>query len=350
MSYSPYNSATDDGHNEVNNNPDLFRMAREGLEAEIALEPPAEPDHEQTEELQERIKIGRAAAWTIALANHGLAEKTARKYMENTRPNGALDLEDLVLAGIEGIYEAARRYKTDGGAAFGTYAMYQVRQKIGKELDNLSTTVRLPVGRAQDIRRYDKIMREFYYEHGSYPSTSTVAAIMDSGEHSVIEIRKNRLITREMGSIDTGYSPEIDDPSDSGYGIGMESLTDLNEPKGPDNLAVNRVRVEDVRQLLKESPLNEQEKMVLALRYGEGLTLQEIGERFGLSRNRISQIESRALTRLRGPKYLTKFRSKEVIKDGKEHITGHERDEVTGLNRPTYGYTDLTVEHLDLFD
>ncbi len=241
---------------------------------------------EEEKALARRIERGDAGARQRMIeSNLRLVVKIAKRYS-----NRGLQLLDLIEEGNLGLIRAVERFRADKGCRFSTYATWWIRQSIERALVNQANAVRLPVHIAEDISRLFRISSEIGMAEGAEPDTERLAREMDA---STEYVRRLFGFARKTFSLDQPMGEDED-----------YSLQDtLEDPRAPD--PVSTVLEEDRVQLLQEwlGRLNPREQEILRLRYGlyegEPLTLEEIGTRYGVTRERIRQIEMGALRKLR---------------------------------------------------
>lgn len=238
---------------------------------------------------------GAAARRRLIQANGRLVVSIAGQYTGR-----GLSLSELAQEGTLGLIRAVDKFDPAKGARLSTYATYWIRQNISRALTTQSRPIRLPVGKVEHLRKIRAVMNQLYQELGRMPEVEEVAARTGDSPDDVYHLLKH----------------------------GQETVS-LDEPVGEDGLTledfienVDSASVEDqvASLLLKDqidrvlATLSPRESRIVELRYGlhNGipLTLQDIGDRFGLTRERIRQIEQDALLKLRQPgaaKWLTDF-------------------------------------------
>lgn len=241
---------------------------------------------EEEQELAERIGKGdKEARKRMIEANLRLVINIAKQYT-----NRGLPLEDLIEEGNIGLMKAVERFKASKGCKFSTYATYWVRQAMERAIANQSNVVRLPVHVTNDIIRMLKIQRELTKDLKREPSVREIAEKMHvSGRY----VRKLILMTYKNVSLETPL------PDDSEHSL-MDLIEDDTIPSPS-----QRVEEMEIKEKLEEwlNLLSDIERRVIILRYGLNnqtpQTLESIGKVLGLTRERIRQIEMRALEELR---------------------------------------------------
>lgn len=254
-----------------------------------------------------KIKKGDKRAREVMItANLRLVANIARGYHRRV---SHLKLGDLIDAGNEGLIRAVDRFKPELGYRFSTYATYWIRQGIDREIANYEHEVRNPVHVIDELAQYNKTVFLLVREFDRTPTISEIAAKMGKKEKWV-EIRQK--IFKNYVSLDAPI----------GGGDGSEKITALgNFIEGSDgtelyHFALRLKLKQKIADMFNgnDSPLDDREKEVLLLRYGigsndkEGLTLEEIGARFDLTRERVRQIETKAIGKLRKPQYIKLLR------------------------------------------
>lgn len=243
-------------------------------------------------------KGDEAARARMIESNLRLVVKIAKRYM-----NRGLPFLDLIEEGNMGLIKAVEKFKVSKGCRFSTYATWWVRQSIERALVNQSRTIRLPVHVADDINKLVKVSRELLQRLKRDPSIEEVAEAMGV---EVAYVRRMMILLKKTYSIEH----PMGDSSDY-------SLIDTIEDK---NLADPGTMIEDLDRFAHilewMDELSENEREILALRFGlddrEPQTLDTIGQQFGVTRERIRQIEAKSLAKLR------KTLEERVLKDEPE--------------------------------
>lgn len=228
---------------------------------------------------------GSDAKEALANANLRLVVSMARKYIGR-----GLHFLDLIQEGNLGLMKAVERFDYDKGFKFSTYAIWWIRQAISRSLADSARVIRIPVHMVDTINKFNNVFRNLVQELGRMPTDEELAEVM---ELSVDKINEIRDYARDTVSMDTTVGDE--DDTTLGDFIADKSIV------SPENEATQndlKIQIEKVLATLKPK---EQEVIVMryGLRGGEPKTLEEIGETFGVTRERIRQIESKALTKLR---------------------------------------------------
>lgn len=255
--------------------------ARERLEKDDSL------TLDERDALEQIIIYGDMARERLVQANSRLVISIAKKYYSR-----GLDFIDLVQEGNIGLLTAVDKYDPTMGNRLSTYATWWIRQSITRALSNKSRTIRLPAHLNSKITSLYKATRALEQEHGRQP---TVEELVEYTELSPEGVRWLRRITRPLVELE---QPRGDEP-DSEVG---DFIEDQETPRPADVVAQNLLH-EHIAEIL--SKLSQREATILRLRFGLGggepLTLKEVGEMFGLSRERIRQVEKSALRKLRQP-------------------------------------------------
>lgn len=241
---------------------------------------------EDERELAGLIAEGDEAARARMIeSNLRLVVKIAKRYM-----NRGLPFLDLIEEGNMGLIKAVEKFKVSKGCRFSTYATWWVRQSIERALVNQSRTIRLPVHVADDINRLVKVSRELVQRLKRDPSLEEVAEAMGS---DVAYVRRMMILLKKTYSIEHPMGDNND-----------YSLIDTIEDKNlvdPGSMIEDLDRFAHVLEWMDE--LTDNEKEILALRFGlddrEPQTLDMIGQQFGVTRERIRQIEAKSLAKLR---------------------------------------------------
>lgn len=237
-------------------------------------------------ELAEKIAKGDMAARDRMIeSNLRLVVKISKRYM-----NRGLPFLDLIEEGNLGLIKAVERFKVSKGCRFSTYATWWVRQSIERALVNQSRTIRLPVHVADDINKLVKISRELLQRFKREPTVEEIAEAM--GVEPSYVSRMSILLKKT-------YSIEHPMGDNSDYSL-IDTIEDKNI-SDPGSLIEDLDRFAHVSQWLDS--LSENEREILVLRFGlddrEPQTLDTIGQKFGVTRERIRQIEAKSLAKLR---------------------------------------------------
>ncbi|MFH1831632.1 MAG: RNA polymerase sigma factor RpoD [bacterium] len=246
-------------------------------------------------------KQDKAAKDDLARANLRLVVNIAKKYI-----NRGLHFLDLIQEGNIGLLKAVEKFEFERGFKFSTYATWWIRQAITRAIADQSRTIRVPVHMVETLSKINKITRAYVQEQGRDPSYAELAKELNLDEKKIKNIVK---ISKEPVSLET----PVGDSDDTYL---KDFIEDENEYT-PVDAMVNDDLKEKVREILKT--LTPREEKVLKMRFGIDVasehTLEEVGKDFSVTRERIRQIEVKALRKLRHPsrsKKLQSFFDKEV--------------------------------------
>ena len=247
--------------------------------------------HEEENELALKAKAGdKRAREKLINSNLRFVVTVAKKYQGQGLP-----LEDLINEGNLGLLTALEKFEPEKGYHFISYAVWWIRQSILKAVCEKSRAVRLPLNRANELFQIQKIQKTLIHESGS--SDVSVDDIAAASGHERDLIRDQLAVPREMVSFDAPVASK-GEISDSKVGDFIE-----DDKMGPEEEVMQASLKEDVETLL--STLTEKERDIIILRFGlhdtKPMSLKEIGDLYGLTKERIRQIEKRAIEKMKMP-------------------------------------------------
>ena len=275
--------------------PDIQDLQQKLIDLQVRVVLPL-PD---LKEINKRMAMGemkaRKAKREMTEANLRLVISIAKKYT-----NRGLQFLDLIQEGNVGLMKAVDKFEFRRGFKFSTYATWWIRQAITRSIADQARTIRIPVHMIETINKMNRISRQILQETGVEPDPATLAEKMDMPEDKIRKILK---IAKEPISMET----PIGDDDDSHLGDFIEDTTTL----APSDAALHDSMREVVKEVLDS--LTPREAKVLRMRFGVEMstdhTLEEVGKQFDVTRERIRQIEAKALRKLRHPSRADKLKS-----------------------------------------
>jgi RNA polymerase primary sigma factor len=266
---------------------------------EIGKYPLLNAEEERT--LAKRIVDGDAEARNLlARANLRLVVSIAKKYVGRS-PD--LTLLDLIQEGNLGLFKAVDKFDYTKGYKFSTYATWWIRQAITRALADQSRTIRIPVHMVETIAKYKQVSRRLAQDLGRDPLAEEIALEMGVDVDKIYQIEK---IDQDTVSLESPVGSDDDD----GKSVLGDFIKD-DKILSPDQEVSRRILGDQLKEILDE--LSPKEREILKLRHGleDGIyhTLEEVGKKFGVTRERIRQIEAKALERIRTHEKAKRLRS-----------------------------------------
>jgi RNA polymerase primary sigma factor len=271
----------------------LAQRLEAGVGAIAKLDGPANGSAKDREKLEHLVHDGRLAKAHLTEANLRLVVSIAKRYL-----NRGLPFLDLIQEGNLGLIRAVEKFDWRRGFKFSTYATWWIRQAITRALADQSRTIRIPVHMVETMTRVTKVQRELAQRLGREPKFSELAAELDLPPDRVAEILR-------MGLDPVSLEAPVGEEDDSR----LSDFIQDEEFDQPMQAAVKSLMTAYITELLDE--LGDREREVIEMRYGlkdgQPKTLEEVGRAFHVTRERIRQIETRTLARLRHPTKIRKL-------------------------------------------
>ncbi len=277
--------------------PALERWITTGHDADLLKKMGFDPEVPLNTKLAHRkgelVRIGRDAREQLTSANLRLVVSIAKKYIGR-----GMSFLDLIQEGNIGLIRAVEKFDFEKGFKFSTYATWWIRQAITRAIADQARTIRIPVHMVETINRLIRVSRQLLQELGREPTVEEIAEAMSKGQEVQVtpeKVREIIKVSQEPVSLETPIGEEED-----------SHLGDFIEDRGalaPAEAASHQLLKEQVEAVLDS--LTGRERRVLQLRFGledgRARTLEEVGKEFNVTRERIRQIEAKALRKLRHP-------------------------------------------------
>lgn len=272
---------------------ELAKVMEKGIKAEATL-----ADSQLTSDeflrLQRAICQGKEARRKLIEANFRLVVSIAKKYVGH-----GVSFMDLIQEGNIGLIKAVEKFEYQRGFKFSTYATWWIRQAVSRALSDQGRTIRVPVHMGERITQLSRVSRELVQKNGHAPTDEEIAEAMGITPKLLERIR-------QASQHPLSLELEVGEDQDSTLGDFIEDESNC----APDDTAIDQLLQERMEDVL--ASLTAREHRVLQLRFGlqdgRSYTLEEVGQKFGVTRERIRQIEAKALSKLRHPRRSRRLR------------------------------------------
>jgi RNA polymerase primary sigma factor len=240
---------------------------------------------EEEVELAQRIRKGdQEAIEKLTQANLRFVVSVAKQYQ-----NQGLTLPDLINEGNLGLIKAAEKFDETRGFKFISYAVWWIRQSIMQAINEQSRIVRLPLNQVSSLSKYNKAVAEFEQKHQRRPTADELSKLLDLPKEKVMDTMRV-----------SGRHVSVDAPFAEGEDNSLLDVLENTDSPIADKGLINESLSKEIERAF--STLTERERLILKLSFGIGMpemSLEEIGEKFGLTRERVRQIREKAIRRLR---------------------------------------------------